>query len=201
MHGQPVNQRIRIRILQAGSLLLAGGLLFAAPGLAGSEHETVEQIGMALVVACILGRMWSILYIGSRKNRDLVTAGPYSMTRNPLYVFSVLGAVGIGLFVGSVVLAAVLGLAAYAVLAATAEREAAHLETLFGQRYRDYARRTPLFWPRPALYRDGQEVTFSPAALRRTFLDGLLFVAAFPVIELIEHLQNAGYLPILLKLY
>ncbi|MDO9306563.1 MAG: isoprenylcysteine carboxylmethyltransferase family protein, partial [Mesorhizobium sp.] len=158
-------------------------------------------IALALVLVCIAGRMWSILYIGAKKNEELVTAGPYSVTRNPLYVFSVIGAVGIGLFVGSFMLALALGLAAYLVLVVTAEKEARYLEQLFGDGYRDYARETPLFWPKPLLYRDADEVTFSPVALRRTFLDGLFFLAAFPAIELIEHLQEAGGLPILFTLF
>ncbi|MEP9387489.1 isoprenylcysteine carboxylmethyltransferase family protein [Mesorhizobium sp. KR9-304] len=201
MSRKPVNQRVRIRILQAGGFLLIGALLFAHPALAGDGHEGVELIALALVLVCIAGRMWSILYIGAKKNEELVTAGPYSVTRNPLYVFSVIGAVGIGLFVGSFMLALALGLAAYLVLVVTAEKEARYLESLFGDGYRDYARETPLFWPKPLLYRDADEVTFSPVALRRTFLDGLFFLAAFPAIELIEHLQEAGRLPILFTLF
>jgi len=201
MTSQPVNQKTRVRILQAGGLALAAILLFAHPALSGDGHEAVEIVATALVLVCILGRMWSILFIGSRKNTELVTTGPYSMSRNPLYVFSVVGAVGVGLFVGSLTLALVLGLAAYIVLSITARKEAVHLEALFGDRYREYAQRTPLFWPRPSLYQEDREVTFSPGALRSTFLDGLIFVAVFPAIELIEHLQEAGRLPILFTLF
>lgn len=145
--------------------------------------------------------MWSILYIGAKKNRELITVGPYSMTRNPLYFFSMLGAAGIGLFVGSLVLALILALLVYLVLVTTAGKEAAHLETLFGERYRDYARRTPMFWPKPSLFREADDVTFSPAALKRTFLDGLLFIAALPAIELIEVVKETDYVPILFALF
>lgn len=196
----PVNQRIRIRILQLGVLLTAPLLFTMNPTFSGDGSDTIEKIGVALVLVCVVGRMWSILYIGSRKNSELVTAGPYSITRNPLYFFSALGAVGIGLFVGSLVLAFALGLAFHVAFVMTAAKEARHLETLFGDRYRDYARRTPIFWPKPWLYEEGQEMLFSPAALRRTFLDGLVFFAAFPAIELIENLKDAGYLPMLFRL-
>ena len=200
MRSRPVDQRVRIRILQAGGLVLAVLALLAHPMIAGEAHEAIEMAGVGLVLACIAGRMWSILYIGGRKNADLVTTGPYAMTRNPLYFFSTVGAVGIGLMLGSFVAAAVLGLAAYAVLNATAVREAQYLRTLFGARYDDYARRTPLFWPAPGLYREPQEASFSPGVLRRTFLDGLVFLLAFPLIELVEHLQDAGWLPVLFNL-
>ena len=200
MRSRPVDQRVRIRILQAGGLVLAVLALLAHPMIAGEAHEAIEMAGVGLVLACIAGRMWSILYIGGRKNADLVTTGPYAMTRNPLYFFSTVGAVGIGLMLGSFVAAAVLGLAAYAVLNATAAREAQYLRTLFGAGYDDYARRTPLFWPAPGLYREPREASFSPAVLRRTFLDGLVFLLAFPLIETVEHLQDAGWLPVLFNL-
>src|SRR5690606_15936156 len=157
--------------------------------------------GFALVLACVGGRMWSILYIGSKKNQELMTSGPYSMTRNPLYFFSTLGAVGVGLIVGSLMVALALGFVVYRVLLATATREAEHLKTLFGATYDSYARDTLMFWPKPSLYRDSPDVVFSPAALKRTFLDGVLFLMAFPLIEAIEHLQVEGYLPILIRLF
>jgi protein-S-isoprenylcysteine O-methyltransferase Ste14 len=200
MQYQPANQRLRIRILQAGVLLLAAPLATMHPAFSGDGNDTLEQIGVALVLICIAGRMWSILYIGSKKNRELVTNGPYSMTRNPLYFFSTIGAIGTGVFVGSLVLTLVLGLAVYLVLVATAGREARHLEALFGDRYREYVRETPLFWPKPSIYREAGEVAFSPVALRRTFLDGLLFLLAFPAIEAIEYLKDAGLVPILFHL-
>lgn len=201
MSDLPVNQRTRIHVLQAGGLAFAAVLLLTQPVLLGDAHELIEMAGFVLVLACVAGRMWSILYVGSRKNRELVTSGPYSMTRNPLYLFSTIGAVGIGLIHGSIVVALALGLLSYLVFAVTAAREARYLETIFGPRYCAYAQRTPMFWPKPSLYRDSPEVVFSPDALRRTFLDGLLFLAAFPAIEAIEHLQAAGFLPVFLSVF
>lgn len=198
MSDLPVNQRKRIRILQLGGLLLLAPLLFLQPALAS---EAVRALGITLVLFCVAGRMWSVLYVGSRKNVELVTAGPYSMTRNPLYFFSTLGAVGIGLCIGSVVVAFALGLAVYLVLRATAAREAGYLGKLFGSSYEGYARRTPMFWPNPSLYSENAEVTFSPKALRRTFLDGLVFLCAIPLIRAVELLQAEGYLPILVRLF
>lgn len=197
MRQQPVNQKIRIRILQAGALLLSASLFVVHPAITGAAHETIEMTGVALVIVCVLGRMWSILHIGARKNRELTTTGPYSMTRNPLYFFSTVGALGVGLMVGSFALAIMLAMFTYGILNVTAAKEAEHLRTLFGPAYDDYAAATPMFWPNPFRYRETAEVTFSPAALKRTFLDGLVFVMVFPLIELIEYLQEIGYLPVL----
>jgi hypothetical protein len=100
---------------------------------------------------------------------------------------------------GSITAALVLGFVIYRALIATANKEREHLRAIFGAPYEVYERQTPLFWPKPTLYRDTQEVTFSPKALKRTFLDGMLFVLVFPVIEMIEH--SNGLIPILMKVF
>ena len=194
-----VTQRARIHALQAIGILMACAFFFTKPILDGRAHEYLEFVGFCLVILCVAGRAWSILYVGAHKNRRLVMAGPYSMTRNPLYVFSTVGAAGIGLIFGSIVAAAILCLVSYLVLTGMAEKEAAHLRSLFGAQYDAYARQTPLFWPRPSLHSDAQEVTFSTDALRRTAIDGLAFLIAFPVLEAIENLQAGGVLPVLLR--
>ncbi|MCO5155247.1 MAG: isoprenylcysteine carboxylmethyltransferase family protein [Aquamicrobium sp.] len=200
MRSLPVNQCMRIRALQAGGVLLAALALVVHPAIGNEAHEVIEMAGVGLVLACVAGRMWSILYIGARKNRDLVTAGPYSMMRNPLYFFSTVGAAGVGLMLGSFVMAGALGLGACLALGLTARGEAGYLRARYGAAYDDYARVTPMFWPKPSLYREPAEASFSPLALKRTFLDGLFFLLLFPAIELIEHAQKAGQLPVLLNL-
>ncbi len=200
MRTEPVLQRRRIQVIQAGVLLALPLLLLAQPSLEGSAHEFIEISGMVLAFICIVGRMWSILYVGAKKNLELVMTGPYSTTRNPLYFFSTIGAVGIGLMYGSLLVALLLGLSAYVVLSVTAAKEAEYLRTMFGPAYEIYAKRTPMFWPKIALYEDTQEVIFSPKALRRTLLDALPFLAVFPIIETIEYLQETGVLPVLFRL-
>ena len=53
-------------------------------------------MGMILVAIASLGRMWCSLYIAGYKDDRLVTDGPYSICRNPLYFFSMIGVLGIG---------------------------------------------------------------------------------------------------------
>jgi len=164
-------------------------------------HEFIEMSGLGLVLVCVFGRLWSILYVGGRKNAELVTSGPYSVTRNPLYFFSTIGAVGVGLMFGSVIIATLLGVVVASILMRTAKNEALFLETTFDSSYRHYAQNTPLFWPNPRLYSDGAETAFAPKILRRTFIDALYFLAVFPLIEGLEYLQTSGALPTLLRIY
>lgn len=194
---QPFNQRKRLLVVQGLSILAIGSLLFSLPGWdeASSFHEFVEMIGFVLILICIFGRLWSILYVGGRKNRELAVSGPYSITRNPLYLFSTIGAFGIGLMFGSIIVAAALGVCTYAVFGLTARKEETFLRDKFGPTFEAYVARTPRFWPNPRLYRDEHQHTFSTTALRSTFFDALYFLAIFPAIEGIEYLQVVGYLP------
>lgn len=195
----PFNQKKRLLIVQLSSALALMVLLVSRSGWnEGSVFsELIEATGFGLILLCIFGRLWCILYIGSRKNSELVTAGPYSMSRNPLYLFSTIGAIGIGLTFGSFAVAMVLGCFSYLVFAVTAHQEAKFLRGQFGPRFASYAARTPLFWPNIWLYREPREMTFSPLVLKRTFFDALFFLGVYPAVEGVEHLQTIGYLPTL----
>ncbi len=201
MELQPFNQRIRIHVVQLGAAVLAGIILLAQPAWEGNAHELTEMTGFGLVLLCVAGRMWSILYVGSKKNRELVMSGPYSMTRNPLYFFSTIGAVGVGLIYGSFFVAVLSGVVTYGIFIATAAKEEQYLRSVFGRQYDAYAERTPIFWPRISLYQDSEHVLFSPIALKRTFIDGLYFLAVFPVIEILEYAHVKGILPTFLIIF
>ena len=200
---QAFDQHKRLIVVQVAVVLAMVLLLFAKPFLSeGSDgHELMELLGVVLVLACVGGRLWSILYVGGKKNEELISAGPFSMTQNPLYFFSTIGAVGIGLIYGSVVVALALGLASFIVFRVTARKEAEFLLGKFGPAYTAYTERTPRFWPNPLLFADQAERQFSTAALKRTFYDGLYFLALFPLIEMVEHFRNSGLLPTLFTLY
>jgi protein-S-isoprenylcysteine O-methyltransferase Ste14 len=164
-------------------------------------HEHVEQIGAVLILVAILGRCWCTLYIGGRKSAEIVRGGPYSITRNPLYVFSAIGAAGIGAMSGSIVVAV-----AFAVITAVAFHfviltEEAYLSETFGEPYAAYMRDVPRFFPDPRLFVESDTLTVRPQLLYRTFADGLVFAAAYPFFETVEWLQEAGTLPVLLRLY
>jgi protein-S-isoprenylcysteine O-methyltransferase Ste14 len=191
------DQKKRLVVVQVCSFAAFLMLLVSRPSWSEAlvVHEAIEITGLALILVCMFGRLWSILYVGSRKNSELVTSGPYSVTRNPLYLFSTIGVFGVGLVFGSIAAALVLGCLSYLVFTLTAQREATFLRATFGASYLDYEAATPSFWPDPRLYHQPDEMTFSPQALKRTFVDALYFLAMVPAIEGIEYLQTTGYLP------
>lgn len=194
----------KLRKVAIGVALLAlVGLSVANQSIGGVDgrwHETVETVGLGAIILAIVGRGWCTLYIGGRKKAEIVDRGPYSITRNPLYVFSFIGAFGIGAQSGSLVIATAFVAAAMLVFHFTVQREEAFLLREFGETYARYVARTPRFLPNPALWRDADELTIRPSLFLMTIRDGLVLLLAIPLFELIDAGQAAHWLKVVAHL-
>lgn len=71
----------------------------------------------------------------------MVVGGPYSFTRNPMYLGLTLVVIGIGLITGIAWFLLLALVAAYAITKVAIESEERTLATKFGKRYRDYAKK------------------------------------------------------------
>lgn len=192
-------QRIRKAAVLAALVALLG-LSVVTQSIGGTDgdwHHRVETTGFMAMILSIVGRAWCSLYIGGRKKAEIVDRGPYSVTRNPLYVFSYIGAFGVGAQSGSITIGLGFVLAAMAVFYLTVRREEAFLEREFGAVYVAYKARTPRFWPRFSLWRDEDQLTIRPALFLVTIRDGLVFLLAIPVFELIDAGQAADWLRVI----
>lgn len=163
-------------------------------------HEGIELAGFFLIAFCIVGRTWCSLYIGGLKNKAIVNEGPYSITRNPLYVFSVIGAVGVGAQLGSAVIAVFAGLVTWGIFYVLIFSEERHLRNRFGAKYKSYTAQVPRFWPKFSLWRDSESLTIRPDNVRATFIDACVFLLAIPIAEGFDYLHDTGVLPVLFRL-
>lgn len=136
-------QRWRVPL---GFLCGALFLWFARPSwLTLSAGGGVALLGLAL-------RAWSAGHI--RKNSALATSGPYSYTRNPLYLGSFLLGVGFTIASGRWFLAIPFAALFLGIYYPVMRVEASDLAKLFGEDYQTYARAVPLFFPHLSPYRD-----------------------------------------------
>ena len=159
-------------------------------------HESIEMFGVLLIFLGVVGRLWATLYIGGRKSAEVVTGGPYSITRNPLYVFSTVAAAGVGAQIGSlsgIILFAALCAGAFHIVILREER---YLKEVLGAPYEAYLAKVPRFFPKLSLYDEGDTGSFKPRLLLNTLLDGLVFLVALPAFELIDGMQQSGMLPV-----
>lgn len=194
-------QAVRRAVLGVLIAIAGVGLLFCSslPDY-HALHEYVESLGLALIAAAIVGRVWCTLYIGGRKAAEIVELGPYSITRNPLYFFSAIGAAGVGAQTGSICVGLAFGIATVVAFHIVILREESYLAEHFGAGYADYCARVPRFWPNFKLFRDAEMLTTPSSRVYSTLFDGLVFIIAAPVFEVIEHLQRSGVLPVMLHL-
>jgi protein-S-isoprenylcysteine O-methyltransferase Ste14 len=195
-------QRMRRLVLAVMVVAMIVALLFGQSVFPPDTpiHETIEMVGVLLIFLGVIGRLWSTLYIGGRKSAEVVTGGPYSITRNPLYLFSSMAAAGVGAQMGSIV--ATIGFGALCAVAfhIVILREEKFLKTAMGESYRAYLARVPRFFPKLSLYQEGDTGSFKPRLLLNTLLDGLVFLVAMPVFEAIDTAQTSGVLPVLFRL-
>lgn len=191
-------RRYVLAVLVVGlfALLLVGQSWFPPESVV---HETIEMAGIVMIFLGIVGRLWSTLYIGGRKSAEVVTGGPYSVTRNPLYVFSTIAAAGVGAQMGSFTAMIGFGLLCAFAFHIVILREERFLSEVMGASYKDYLARVPRFVPNLSLYSEGDTGSFKPRLLLTTLLDGLVFLVAMPVFEMIDGAQIAGTLPVLFR--
>jgi protein-S-isoprenylcysteine O-methyltransferase Ste14 len=191
------------RLWLAVTILVAAAVLLFVSSAWRSEtaHDFIESFGLAFIGIAILGRLWCTLYIGGRKAGEIVSSGPYSVSRNPLYVFSTIGAVGVGAQSASLHITALFGALCLVAFLIVAKREERFLAAQFPETYPDYFNRVPRFFPKLSLYRDEPSLVVLPHRVYTTLMDGLVFFAAYPAFELVEYFQDSGIFPVLLRLY
>ena len=165
----------------------------------GVADSAFESLGLVLVAVSALGRLWSSMYIAGYKQGRLITEGPYSVVRNPLYVFSFIGAVGLGFSSERLVILVVLVIAFLLYYPRVVAGEEEYMREKHGQAYDDYHERTPRFIPRFSLFREPDTYVVNSKAYRKTFFDTIFFILVFVLIEAIEKLHEAGILPTLFK--
>jgi len=194
---------------RTGLSKLVAALAFIVVALTQSHwelhHENVATFlfstGLGLAAIGATGRIWCSFFISGRKDGELVTEGPYSISRNPLYVFSCIGLMGVGLTTETLtyplLFLAIFGLYYPGIMA----REERRLEELFGESFRQYRQRVPLFWPNSGLYSEPTSWSSNPRLFRRHILSDIWFVWIAAIIELIEGFRNVGWLPHLLTLW
>ena len=151
MYGFPVTIYAVTRVfgLDAAGMFWDGNLWVHLTGtqaamlVSMAAGYSIAFVGVALVTAG-----WREVYRASREHR-LATKGPYAIVRHPQYTGFFLVMFGEGVVhwptLFSVALFPLIVIA-YALLA---RREERHMLERFGEQYRAYRRRVPMFVPRP----------------------------------------------------
>jgi protein-S-isoprenylcysteine O-methyltransferase Ste14 len=148
------------------------------------------MLGLLLVGIATVGRLWCSVYISGYKDAQLITTGPYSLCRNPLYFFSLLGFAGVGFATETVTLGIVLTLLVLVAYPSVIAREEAVLRAKFGAEFERYCAKTPRLLPRISGFAEPETYTVNPRLFRRTMGDVVWFIWLIGIIELVEALHE-----------
>lgn len=201
----PMSDWVRKHRIVATRLAVAAAL--PAFLLSGSAREgTVAGsllffLGLVLAGLGMVGRIWCAVYISGLKDKSLVTGGPYSVTRNPLYFSSLLGVVGIGMTTETLLFPAAAALLFALFYPAVIGQEEAKLRHLFGEAFESYCRRTPRFFPDFRKLSEPDRLGVDPVILRGKLHSSLWFLVGIGLIRIVGVLHRAGILPVLWRVY
>ena len=163
------------------------GFLCGALFLIFSRPQPITlAIGAVIALPGLAIRAWASGYL--RKNDALATAGPYSYTRNPLYLGSLIMGLGFTIAANRLVLGLVFAALFIGIYVPVMRVESATLAELFGDNYRRYAQAVPALFPRLSPYRDENPMqTKFDASLYRRYREyqaAIGFVVAWTLLAL-----------------
>ena len=191
----------RIALVRMSAIPVIFLAVFVRPGW--SRESTlafwVELAGYLFLLSGLTVRIWSIFYIGGRKSHALVTEGPYSICRNPLYLGTFLLTIGVGLCFENILMLIAVFLILVPVHFLTAKLEERHLLELFPAAYPEYARQVPRFWPKFSNYQSHESITVHIRVIRRIAIDTMGVLLLPEIEDLLEVLHQHNIIPTLLR--
>ena len=193
--------RLRVTVSRIFAVLVLLLVIFTMPSFkqGGLADILSDTFGLFLLTVCSMGRLWALLYISGKKTHEVITDGPYSIVRHPLYLFSFIGAIGIGLASDNILVLAVLVIFYLSYYPLTILSEEKTLTKKFGQAYIDYAKRTPRFLPKPSLYKSPDTFAVNADIFLKNMAIGMWFVWIFILFNIIAMLQTMGIIHVFLK--
>ena len=153
-------------------------------------YISLKLVGFLLLMVCVAGRIWSATYIGGRKTKHLVAEGPYSIVRHPLYVFSLLGGIGIGVSSMNTYLLVTIGLYFGCYYPSVMYYEEQKMLCAHGENYKDYRSRVPAFIPKFSLFQNPDELVIKPKKFQRDLIHAMYFLAIYLLFETVLYIHT-----------
>ncbi len=157
--------------------------------------------GIILVGIASLGRLWCSIYIGGYKTSKLITQGPYSMCRNPLYFFSLLGALGLGLVTGTLFIPLLIFVAFGLYYPFVIKSEENQLMNLHKSEFEVYVKKVPRFFPKMSILQEPDEYLIKPLVFKEHMLSAIWFIWFSGIIVFIKGLHDINFIPKIFKIY
>lgn len=197
-------QTLRLHMSRIFGILMAAMLCISTSGWEDRSPLVATALfflGTILVGLATVGRLWCSLYIAGYKTNYLVTVGPYSVSRNPLYLCTLVGAVGIGLATKTLLFPLIILIAFILYYPFVIKVEEAELTRLHKRAFVAYRKIVPRFIPKISLLQEPKEYVVKPIVFRKHMFDAIWFVWGLGFLAIIDGLQKVRVLPIIFKVY
>ena len=173
------------------SSIFATVLLTEPPRGGHHLNEYIHVVGYVLIILATTGTLWCGIYIFGRKTKELCQDGPYSLCRNPIYVFHFVG--GLGIVMGTSRIGLIIPfVAAYCLYYYfVIESEQKRLLKFFGKEYENYCARTPRVIPRFRNYWSREITEISPHHLSLKIINSMNFLWAMVALQLLDAIKGS----------
>jgi protein-S-isoprenylcysteine O-methyltransferase Ste14 len=187
-------------------------LLFAAAGVAlwlvaGSAwvgdpmSASSFSLGLVLVAVGFGFRVWVSTYQAGHKNKDLITQGPYSLCRNPMYLSNVVGGLGAALATETITIPVMFVVICALHYRRVIANEEANLLRIHGAAYAAYKAATPRLTPSLKGFSQPDEYLVRMRSLAAKIPLAVFPMLAVAAIVFVAALHADGLLPVLLTVY
>jgi protein-S-isoprenylcysteine O-methyltransferase Ste14 len=185
-------QHYRILLSRFVSIALFLILLFSQrPFLSGIAVDIGYWVGFLFLLTCTLGRLWCLQYLSGFKTKSVIDVGPFSVVRNPLYLFSFIGVIGF-MLIANHLWVALVAVAAYLFYYPFVVRsEENHMRQKLGDEFTAYCERIPRFVPDFSNYQEPLHYDLSAKKFSKVYFDVMWFMVGFVLLSLLLKAQAA----------
>ena len=164
--------------------------------------EALFLVGTIMVGAGVLGRAWCLSYIAGNKRNMVIQHGPYSLCRNPLYLFSFIGAVGIGLATKTFIFPLIICLVFAIYYPFVIRKEENELKLKFGTEFEKYMEKTRnRIVPSFENYVDLERAEVNLRSFRKGLFELIFFIIPLGLFPVVEAFHTTGLLPFYYNIY
>jgi protein-S-isoprenylcysteine O-methyltransferase Ste14 len=163
------------------------------------ENSLLEYLFIVVAwltfVTGVAFRWWATLHVAGRKNECLVSSGPYSICRNPLYFGTFLITLAIAFYMQSATFAAGMAVTCLFYLGVTVRDEERRLREKFGDTYVRYCEAVPRFLPRLRMPDSPPSIEVSGLGLKKEFHRAARYVWVPLLAQAFAHLRMETWWP------
>ena len=158
------------------------------------EITTIESLqmsilGFIMIVFGSFGRIWASLYIEGNKTKNLITAGPFSIVRNPLYFFSLIMLLGFSLALKAIYLPLALFFIFVLFHLPTIANEEKKLQDIHGEKFTSYVKSTPRLIPNIFKYKKpetGEKLLVKISRINGVLIEVIGYLFLYTLIDIIH---------------